>query len=187
MTTLVLIRHGETDWNREGRYQGQSDVPLNETGRRQAAAAARSLDGATLEAVYTSDLQRARDTAQAVAAASGAPLVEDPRLREVDQGEWEGQLFEDIRVRDAARVAARRRDPLGVPPPGGETVLELRARALAALDEIVRRHPAGRVAIVSHGLTLALIKTHLADAPIESVWDRIPPNAEPEEWTLEAP
>ena len=187
MTTLLLIRHGETDWNRQGRYQGQSDVPLNPVGLEQAAAAARALDGRPLDAVYTSDLQRARATAQAVAAATGAPLLEDRRLREVHQGDWEGQLFDDIRVRDAERLAARRRDPLGIPPPGGETVLEVRARALAALDEIVRRHPAGRVAIVSHGLTLAVIKTHLAGAPIESVWERIPPNAQAEEWTVEAP
>ncbi len=180
MTELVLIRHGETDWNLEGRYQGQSDVPLNERGVQQAEQVAKRLQGQPLEAIYSSDLSRARQTAEALARMTGAPLHLDPRLREIDQGRWEGMLFEDIRQRFAEAFERRKRDPLQVAPPGGETVGQLQQRVLQAVREVLQSHPSGRVAIVSHGLALAVVKVQLQGLPIEAVWDHIPPNAEPE-------
>ena len=187
MTELILIRHGETDWNVEGRYTGQSDVPLNANGLAQARQVAKRLRGQLLEAIYSSDLLRARQTAEAIAQATGAPLILDPRLREIHQGEWEGLHFDEIRARYAEAFQRRQQDPLNVAPPGGETVGQVRARVLAALEDILRRHPRSRVAIVSHGLALALIKQHLQDLPIQQVWDLIPDNAEPETLPAEAP
>jgi alpha-ribazole phosphatase len=180
MTELILIRHGETDWNLEGRYQGQSDVPLNDHGLRQAHALAERLRGERLDAIYSSDLSRARETAAVLAEATGAPLILDRRLREIDQGRWEGMLFEDIRGRYAEAFQRRKQDPLRVAPPGGETVGQLRQRVLDILKEILRQHPQGRVALVSHGLALALLKVHVGGHPIETVWDHIPHNAQPE-------
>lgn len=180
MTELLLIRHGETDWNVEGRYQGQSDVPLNDRGHAQAVKLAGELKDAQVDAIYSSDLARAQGTAEVLAEVANAPLVLDPRLREIHQGLWEGMLFQDIQQKYAEAFELRKQDPLKVAPPEGETVGQLRSRVLAALRDILQAHPDGRVAVVSHGLSLALIGVELKGIPIEQVWDHIPPNAQPE-------
>lgn len=187
MTRLILIRHGETEWNRLGRWQGQTDVPLNPGGRRQARDLADRFQHEPLDSVYSSDLRRARETAQVLAEATGAPLVEDPRLREIHLGTWEGLLFDEIRRRDGDRLDRFRAEPASERAPGGEGVLDVQRRSLAALDEIVRTHPHGSVALVSHGLTLAVIKIRLLGLPLESVWEVEPANAAPEEYHWEAP
>lgn len=186
MTTLILIRHGETDWNNEGRYTGQSDVPLNARGLEQAGSLAKQLQGRKIDVIYSSDLRRAHQTAEALAESSGTRILIDPRLREIHQGEWEGMLFKDIRASYSQAWEQRARDPLLVAPPGGETVGQVRTRVLEALREILQQHPDGHLAIVSHGLVLALIKVHIAGLPIETVWDHIPNNAEPETMVMEA-
>ena len=99
MTELLLVRHGETDWNRDRRFQGHADPPLNETGREQANALAEELAGEEIELVYTSDLQRARETAQIVGARLGAGVVPLPALREIDVGEWQGLTWPEIEQR----------------------------------------------------------------------------------------
>jgi broad specificity phosphatase PhoE len=186
MTLLLLIRHGETDWNREGRFMGRTDLPLNMAGLAQAETAAASLRGQKLDAIYTSDLQRARQTAEIVARAVGAPVIPDARLREIDQGEWEGKLFSRILETDAEIFARRRREPLDTTAPGGESVRQIQARLLPLLDEIARRHPRGRVALVSHGVTLAVMKVHLLGLAVETVWDQVPEHLAIEEVLLEA-
>ncbi|HKY85006.1 MAG TPA: histidine phosphatase family protein [Anaerolineales bacterium] len=186
MIRLVLIRHGETDWNREGRWQGQTDVPLNATGRRQAQGAAEAMRAAPPEAIYTSDLARARQTAEAVAEATGAPLLLDPRLREIDLGAWEGMLADDIRSHDGARVDLFLHDPHARAGLRGETVAEVFQRVTSALDEILSRHPGCRVAVVSHGLALAALKTRILGLPLAAVWAQEPASAIPEEYDLEA-
>lgn len=185
MTRLALVRHGETDWNAEGRYQGQSDVALNANGLAQAEDLAQRLRGQKFEAIYTSDLARAEQTAEALAAATDAPLRRDPRLREINQGEWEGLLLPEIEARYAEAFRLRRLDPLATRPPGGETVGQVRERVLEVIREIRHTHPGGSVAVVSHGLAIALVKVHLAKLPVESVWDHIPPNASVEWFDVE--
>jgi alpha-ribazole phosphatase len=185
MTELILIRHGETDWNVEGRYQGQSNVPLNEHGREQARRLAAKLRGVQVAAIYSSDLARARETAEILSEATGTPLFLDPRLREIHQGLWEGMLFQDIRRRYAEAFQRRKTDPLKVAPPEGETVGQLRRRVLSALKTILEAYPHNQVAIVSHGLALAIMRVTLNKLPIEHVWDYIPPNAEPQFLTAE--
>ena len=177
MTELVLIRYGETDWNRELRWQGQTDVPLNPAGMRQAQAAAESLRGTNLEAIYTSDLQRARQTAEAVAAATGAHVRQDRRLREIALGAWEGMSFDEIHRRDGEALDLFRGDPANHRAPRGESVPEVRRRVLACLQEILRAFPDGRVAVVSHGLALAVVKVLLLGLPLETVWQHEPANA----------
>lgn len=185
MTELILIRHGQTDWNVEGRYQGQSDVPLNEHGREQARRLASKLQGTQLEAIYSSDLARARETAEILSEATGTPLFLDPRLREIHQGLWEGMLLKDIRRKYARAFQLRRDDPLEVAPPEGETVGQLRRRVLAALEAILQAYPHNQVAIVSHGLALAIMRVAVDDLPVQHVWDYIPRNAEPQFITAE--
>ena len=96
MTRLCLIRHGQTDWNIQGRIQGQTDIPLNETGRTQAYVLAKLLKNEEFAAIFSSDLDRAKETAAILAASFCLPVTVEPRLREVNQGEWEGQLVTDI-------------------------------------------------------------------------------------------
>jgi broad specificity phosphatase PhoE len=177
VTELVLIRHGETDWNLESRWQGQTDIPLNPTGLRQALAAAERLRGTKLEAIYTSDLQRARQTAEAVAAVTGAELRPDRRLREIHLGAWEGRTLDDIRRREGPALDRFRADPIRTRAPGGEGVPEVRRRVVACLQDIVRAFPQGRVAVVSHGLALAVAKVVLLGLPLETVWQHEPANA----------
>lgn len=179
MTTLYLIRHGQTDWNLEGRYQGQADVPLNATGRAQAEALATQLQGRTFMALYTSDLQRARETADILARVVALPVQGEPRLREINQGEWEGQLVTAIKTRYTELWAQRTTDPANLRPPGGETVAEVAARMYAALDDIAYAHPNESVLIVSHGLALATVLCRVQNFPLAQAYQHIPENATP--------
>jgi len=151
MTEIYLVRHGETEWNHSKRAQGMADVALNDAGRAQAEEAARRFSHIPLAAVYSSDLQRAADTAEAIASAQGLTVTTDERFREIDQGEWEGLEVEEIRRRwpdlwGPARHYSKR--------PGGESPREVRLRSLAGLKDVVAAHPVGNVVIASHGGTI---------------------------------
>jgi probable phosphoglycerate mutase len=178
VTRFCLIRHGQTDWNLEGRYQGQSDVPLNETGRAQAGILAQQLQGQSFAAIYSSDLERARETAEIIAASVHLPVTVEPRLREIDQGEWEGQLVDVIKARYAELWQQRTLDPACVRSPGGETVGEVAQRVVAALDAIARLHPNAAVLIVSHGLALATVICKVHGIPFGKAYSVIPDNTE---------
>ena len=150
MTTIGFVRHGITDWNIERRAQGQTDIPLNETGRAQARALAARLKNERWDAVYASDLSRARETAETIAAALGLTVRVDPRLREIHCGQIEGTVEEDRVLRwgyDWAKL------DLGI-----ETDDSMIARGMEAVMDICASHPEDRVLVVSHG---ALIGTLL--------------------------
>ena len=183
-TRLWLVRHGETDWNAEGRYQGQTDIPLNAAGLAQAQALLPMFVGLPIAAIYSSDLQRAATTAGLLGAALGKPVSRHRGLREAGLGLWEGMLFSDIQVVYAAEWEARRRDPLNARPPGGETLLEVAARGAAVADEIAQRHPGQQVIVVSHGLLLAAILCRGRGLPLSEAFHHIPANccAEPVDW-----
>lgn len=178
-TRLCLVRHGQTDWNLEGRYQGQSDVPLNQNGHEQAKSLIETLRGRNFSAIYTSDLSRARDTAEPIAKALNLPLRVEPRLREINQGEWEGVLVEDIKARYAELWSQRTIDPASVRPPGGETVSEVAERVFAAFNDIARQFPTGDVLVVSHGLSIATAICHVQDIPVGQAYTVIPDNVKP--------
>lgn len=180
MTTLYLIRHGQTQWNLEGKYTGQSDIPLNDTGREQARAAAEEARLAPPDVIISSDLIRAIETAEIVAAGCGYSGVirQDRRLREINQGVWEGMHFDEIKRKFAVEFAAREANPLDVAAPEGETVGQVQERVVGAVQEICARHPDQTVALVAHGLALAIVRAWLTDHPINDVWSLIPPNAQ---------
>jgi broad specificity phosphatase PhoE len=181
MTELWLLRHGQTDWNVEGRWQGQSPrAPgINQAGRAQALAALETLKGARVQAVYSSDLPRARQTAELVAASLGLDVTLEPRLREIDLGEWEGMLYEEIAERFPRELAEREADRAHSSAPGGELPAEVAARVLAAAADIVERHPQEAVLVVSHGVALAAIVCRAMGRPIEAIYEHLPHNAEP--------
>jgi broad specificity phosphatase PhoE len=149
VTTILIARHGQSDWNQEKRWQGHADRPLTERGREQAQALADRLAHIELDAVYSSDLQRARDTAAVVAESQGLELRQLPELREVDVGSWSGLTRAEAEERFPEGFA-RWRD--GYPGwKDGETYEAMTDRVLRAVDEIAEEHEGGRVLVVSHG------------------------------------
>ena len=168
---LLLLRHGVTDWNREGRFQGQLDPPLSADGLDEARLLAERLASDTdlrPAHVVSSSLSRASQTAELVAAACGATLASDPRLVEVGQGVWEGRTHDELAVTDAARYAAWR-DGGGRQPPGGESLDSVRGRVAAAIEDLLGGD-AWPLAIVSHGGTLRLLAGRLLELASERSW-----------------
>ncbi|CAM5785581.1 histidine phosphatase family protein [Rhizobacter fulvus] len=150
-TRVLAIRHGETAWNVDGRIQGQLDVPLNETGRWQVHRLALAVAEEDIAAVYSSDLLRALETAQAVARGSGDPVVTDTGLRERGFGTFEGMSYAEINERwPDMGERWRRRDPT-FGAPGGETLNDFYARSIAAASRLAALHPGQTIALVSHG------------------------------------
>ncbi|MDH3287665.1 MAG: histidine phosphatase family protein [Betaproteobacteria bacterium] len=153
-TTLIVVRHAETTWNREKRMQGTTDTTLSDVGRAQAQALSRRLARQAFSALYSSDLSRARDTAHAIAQQTRRELLLEPRLRERAFGIFEGLIADEIRARypeEYARFASR--DP-DYEVPGGESARGFTQRCLGCLAEIANRHPGEDVVVVTHGLVL---------------------------------
>ncbi len=176
MNRMFLIRHGETDWNIEGRWQGQIDVPLNENGIRQAGEIAQAMRGKDIGMIFSSDLERARQTADAIGKALGVKVNLDRRLREIHQGEWQGLLISEIQERYHAEFIKRKKDPLAVAPPGGETARQVQERVLDFIQDLTARYTHMNIAVVSHGFAIAIIIAHFKKTPIERVWDLVPQN-----------
>ncbi|NLC77764.1 MAG: histidine phosphatase family protein [Clostridia bacterium] len=146
---VILVRHGQTEWNKAGKFQGHSDVPLDRVGREQVEATAAYLAREKIEAVYASDLSRARDTAAAIAAYHGLEPVCDPRLRELDMGHWEGLDFNAVYSNYRQEYDAWYGNAEGVIP-GGEGVKDVEKRVLEFIREISPKHK-GTVVIATHG------------------------------------
>jgi broad specificity phosphatase PhoE len=149
VTTVHLARHGESDWNAAGRWQGHADRPLTEIGRRQAEELAERLAAVRLDAVYSSDLRRARETAEPVAARHGLEVQALPSLREVDVGAWSGLSRPEVEQR-FPEAFARWRDG-GQGWEDGETYEQMTERVVGAVLEIAAAHPGGEVLVVAHG------------------------------------
>lgn len=154
MTIVILARHGETDWNRDGIWQGHGDPPLNDLGRRQAAALADGLAGESIDVLYSSDLRRARETAEIVGRSLGLPVRLDPGLREIDIGSWSG----------LTRAQIEERFPGGVRE-DGETSEAFDLRALETLRRIARAHAGRRVLAVTHGGVVRALDRHMLGEP----------------------
>ena len=156
-TRIIAVRHGETAWNVDARIQGHFDVPLNGTGQWQARQLARALAHEPIAAIYASDLQRAHATAQAVADATGAPLVADAGLRERGFGAFEGRTFAQIEAELPEQSQRwRKRDP-HYAPEGGESLALLRERIEATVHRLAARHVGALVVLVAHGGVLDVL------------------------------
>lgn len=152
---LILVRHGETDWNAALRYQGQANVPLNRRGREQAKLLAARLKPRGAVALYTSDLARAQETAEILGAELKLTPQALPDLREIDVGQWEGLTPEELYRRFPDHMRQYECDPARTVRIGGESYLQLQERALRALKQIENNHSSDQVVIaVSHGGTI---------------------------------
>lgn len=159
MTRLYLVRHGETPGNQERRYIGWEDPPLAATGEAQAAALAQNLKNVPITAVYSSDLRRAVHTAEILAAPYGLAVQIDPRLREINFGDWSGLTYDEIAALAPEQLQRWVADPVSNPPPRGETLAQLTERVLQALPQ------EDGALVVTHGGPLRAIVSHFTGRP----------------------
>ena len=167
---LIVVRHGETFYNAQRRFTGQSDVPLNPLGERQVAALGDCLATEQLDVIVTSDLERTRVTARTIAYNHGLHLQEDIDLRELAFGEWEGYTYDEVLARDANQVSMWRADPSKYAPPGGETVAQVRDRCARALQRWQTLYPEASVLWVTHGGLIGVLLCHVLDIDLKRRW-----------------
>jgi len=170
MNTLYVVRHGETEWNADQRFQGHSDVPLNERGRQQAEAIGERLANVEMHAIYASDLSRAWDTATAIAAHHEIEPISETNLREGSFGQWEGLTYAEIQKRDPEAVEAWHDDIGTFSPPEGETIHQLYDRVAAAYEQIAAQHQDQNIVLVAHGGSLQMLICQLLGLPAKSFW-----------------
>ncbi len=167
---LLLLRHGETAWNRERRYQGGTDTPLSAAGLQQAEAAARELKEHPFAAVYSSPLQRARETAAPIASAHGLQVLTDPAFKELSFGEWEGLTLDEARTRDAELYEGWAKTPHLVSLPGAETLAQARERVLAGLERLRAGYRDEFVCLVAHGIPVRILILEALGLGLDRIW-----------------
>jgi broad specificity phosphatase PhoE len=171
MTRLIVVRHGQTEWNRVERFRGRADVPLNETGLKQAQAVARRIATTwKCEAVYYSDLARTRVTALTIAADCGARAIPQPGLLDIDYGSWTGLSPDEVAARDPGLWQLWREQPQEVQIPGGEMLNTVRQRAAACMEAAAARHEDGTVVLVSHIVVCRLLVLEALGLDTSDFW-----------------
>jgi broad specificity phosphatase PhoE len=167
---LLLVRHAETDWNRERRYQGWTDTPLSESGRVQAEAAGRLLASVPLAAVWSSPLRRAVDTAAAIATPQHLGVGVSPAFKEMRFGEWEGLTVSEVRARFPEQYRVWEEAPHLASRPGAETLDDVRRRALGGLETLRERYDGKTVCLVAHGVTARVLILEALGLGLDRLW-----------------
>lgn len=170
MTKVYLIRHGETEWNKIGRFQGQSDVPLSELGVLQAETMARNSVFENIDRIYASDLSRAVGTAKPLAEKFNLDIETHKEFREIHFGEWEGQYFEHILKTYPEEMNKFYTEPETIAIPGSETFIDFEKRATDKLNEVVELNKGKTIAIVTHGATIRVILASMLSMPLNAIW-----------------
>jgi len=170
MTKVILVRHGQTLWNLEMKYQGHCDVALTDKGIEQAKLAAQRLAGEDVSAVYASDLSRALKTAECIAEKHNLPVAAIPELREINFGEWEGLTFEGINSQWTEAMSKLFTHPDEIVIPGGETFRQVKERATKALTNLVAAHPNQTIVVVSHGGTIRTVLCAILNIHLNHLW-----------------
>ena len=170
MGRWFIVRHGETEWNAQGRIQGHTDISLSEIGIQQARLVAQRLAGVSLDVAYSSDLKRSAETAREILGQRSTPLHTTPRLREFNKGVFEGLTPEETGQRYPELYAASQVNDLDFAPPGGESIRQTSARMNAFMTELRMRHPDENVLIVGHGGALRAGFVALMELPLEANW-----------------
>lgn len=167
---LLLTRHGQTDWNIAGRYQGHSDVPLNQIGQSQATQIAKRLSKETIHAIYTSDLSRAANTAQAIADFHQLEIKKNSRWRELAFGDWEGMTHQEMSAHSPKLFEAWMKDSLNISTPNGETLAQLAKRVNSASDDLKSQHKDQTVLVVSHSGALQSLLSAILGVDLNRYW-----------------
>ena len=170
MTKVIFIRHGQTEWNVTGRYQGQSDVKLTEEGKKQAEKLADNFPVAKVDAVYASDLCRAMVTAETIANKFGLKVQAESAFRELSFGDWEGLTYQQIvdKWEDAMANFLQHPDVLEIP--GGESFPAVQQRAMKRLNELIEKHDGQTIVVVAHGAVLRTMLTAALHMPLQYLW-----------------
>ncbi len=169
-TRFILVRHGETTWNKEGRYQGQVDTPLSDFGRRQGQLVAKALQDIPIDICYASPLSRAYDTAKMCAKYHDLPVVTDDRLLEINHGEWEGLLAEEVRIKYPDLLAKWQTSVIDVKMPGGEDIFEVRNRAMAAFNDWAFTHTGKTVLVAAHDAVNKAVLCDILNIDLSHFW-----------------
>jgi broad specificity phosphatase PhoE len=166
MSTILLVRHGETDWNVSGQIMGERPIPLNRTGQRQAERVAQLLKTRRVGAIYSSPVARALQTAEAIGSALGLPVTAEAGLKEIGMGEWEGQFWKDL----ADEIVRKNfyTMPQVARPPGGETIGEVQTRAVAVIERL-RAETGDPLVFVSHADVVRVILGHYLRLDLQHV------------------
>ena len=170
MLRIFLIRHGETEWNRQNRLQGHSDTHLSPEGFHQAITLAQHAPFQHVDAIYSSDLTRALSTANILAERFNLAVKKMPELRETNYGDWEGRSIRELAAESPKAFGRFFTDPERCHPPNGETFLECQARVMIGIREIIANHDNQNVIAVSHGAAIRLILGAAFDMPIHNMW-----------------
>jgi probable phosphoglycerate mutase len=169
-TRYILVRHGETEWNRVPRFRGRVDVPLNRTGRAQAQRISRRLARLAISAVYASPLARTMETARAIAAPHDLDVVPHVALVDLDYGAWQGKTPDEVAREDPERYRRWQIHPARIRVPGGETLGELRGRVMDLVDQLGRRHAGEMVVLVSHEMPGRVLAVVALGLPLGAIW-----------------
>ncbi len=171
MPKVILVRHGKTVWNAEGRYQGKMDIPLNEEGKEQARRVGEALRDFPVKAVYSSPLSRCRDTALEIAKHHGLEVQVKEGFKEIDHGQWEGMLAGEVEKKYPQLLELWREKPSQVKMPGGESLKEVYDRAVKAFEEVVRSHSdEDLIVIVGHDATNKALMCYLLGTDLDKFW-----------------
>ena len=172
MTHILLVRHGQTEWNRIRRVQGQTDAQLDETGREQARLVGERLaseEGIT--AVYASDLSRAMNTAEAIVSHHpDLTITADERMREIGFGPWEGKYWQEFEGHDAELFQQWRNDVTSVTIPGVEPITDFAARVRSFMHDMVAKHPNDKILVAAHGGSINMFITVALEMPLKNCW-----------------
>ena len=169
---IYLVRHGATEWNKDGIFRGRKDLPLSEEGKRQALSTARRLKNSSIDSVYSSPLKRAVETAEAIASECGCRIVKVEGLIDLNFGDWEGRTFEWVRTNDPERYMLYKRSPQHCTVPGGESLKDCYDRAFRTFLRIASQQSAdgSGYAVVSHRVVLKLILIGVLELGLSSFW-----------------
>lgn len=168
VTRIILVRHGETSYNKEHRYQGNKDIPLNETGIKQAELLAQSLKDVPIDIFISSPLQRAYVTTQKVAEMHGMNIeYTDPRLKEIDFGDWTGQYIDDLQKNYPEQFAVWKKKPWLTIMPNGESLQDMQDRGRAALNDIVAKYPGKTVFVGAHSVLNTVVICSVLNISLE--------------------
>lgn len=166
---IFCVRHGETEWNRMGRFQGRTDIPLSDEGLRQAGYAAKALASVKLDSVWSSDLSRARETAEKIAVFHGLEVKEKPDITELSHGAWEGKRADEIESLWPGMLDMWHKKPDSVTMPGGENLEMVRLRAVKGLSSIMDSG-GENIVLVSHDALLKVLLCHILGCPLSCFW-----------------
>ncbi|MFO7819224.1 MAG: alpha-ribazole phosphatase [Halanaerobacter sp.] len=169
-TKLILVRHGETNWNKESRFQGNKDIALNQKGERQAHKLAERLAKEEIDVIYSSDLDRAYKTAQIIAAKHNLAVQTRSNLQEIDFGVWEGLTYQEINEQYPNEFESWQKNPKVNNPEGGESLKDIEARVCKALTEILEEHEGKTILIAAHGGVNRVVISNFLDMPLDRCW-----------------